>query len=132
MPLKALFCAVSSVTETVLREIMFYFVFAIFSLGTALLQSAYLRAPKGIVPTRRRYTYTGIALVCTLLEILIGGLRIDPAFVGFTLWIPLFYGVNRGVNATGLRLRYTFRIGFVLALCTLYPLVHDSWNALGL
>jgi hypothetical protein len=111
---------------------MFYLVFLIFSLGAALLQSSYLRAPKGVVPTRRRISYTIVALLATGTQILVGALRIDPAFVGGLLFIPVFYAVNKGVNSISLRLRYTFRIGLALVLLSAYPLLHDSWTALGL
>jgi hypothetical protein len=111
---------------------MFYLVFLIFSLGAAMLQSSYLRAPKGVVPTRRRIGYTVVALLVTGTQILIGALRIDPAFVGALFFVPMFYAVNKGVNSISLRLRYTFRIGLALVLLTAYPLLHDSWTALGL
>ena len=69
---------------------MFYLLFTIFTLGTAMLQSSYLRAPKGVVPTRRRITYTTVALIATSLQVLVGALRIDPAFLGALLFIPSF------------------------------------------
>jgi len=97
-----------------------------------MLQSSYLRAPKGVVPTRRRVLYTVVALIATATQVLIGSLRIDPAFVGGLLFVPVFYAVNKGVQAISLRLRYTFRIGLALVLLTAYPLIHDSWTALGL
>jgi len=111
---------------------MFYLYFAIFTLGTAMLQSSYLRAPKGIVPTRRRLTYTAIAALATCIQVLIGSFRIDPVFVGALLFIPVFYVVNRGLQAISLRLRYTYRIGLALVLLTGYPLIHDTWKVLGL
>jgi len=111
---------------------MFYLYFAIFTLGTAMLQSSYLRAPKGIVPTRRRVTYTIIALLATCIQVLTGCFRIDPVFIGALLFIPVFYAVNRGLQAVSLRLRYTFRIGFALVLLSAYPVIHDTWIVLGL
>jgi len=111
---------------------MFYLYFAIFSLGAAMLQSSYLRAPKGIVPTRRRITYTAIAALATCIQVLVGCFRFDPVFVGAFIFIPVFYGVNKGLQAISLRLRYTFRIGFLLVLLTAYPLIHDTWKVLGL
>ena len=72
---------------------IFYLLFVIFSLGTALLQSAYLRAPKGVVPTRRRVTYTIFAGIATSIQVLVGSFRIEPdlrsarsaSFPSFTL-----------------------------------------------
>jgi len=111
---------------------MFYLYFAIFTLGTAMLQSSYLRAPKGIVPTRRRVTYTIIALLATCTQVLTACFRIDPVFLGALLFIPVFYVVNRGLQAISLRLRYTFRIGVALVLIAAYPMIHDTWLVLGL
>jgi len=108
---------------------MFYLVFTLFTLGTAMLQSSYLRAPKGVVPTRRRITYTVIALVATSLQVLVGALRIDGIF-GSLLFIPVFYAVNKGLQAISLRLRYTFRIGLALALLSAGPLIHETWQVL--
>jgi hypothetical protein len=109
---------------------MFYLLYLIFSLGAAMLQSAYLRAPKGVVPTRRRITYTVVMALATAVQILVGAGCIDPWYVGAFLCVPLFYGVNKGVQHISLRLRYTFRIGLALTLLTAYPLIHDTWNAL--
>jgi hypothetical protein len=111
---------------------MFYLVFAIFSLGTAMLQSSYLRAPKGVVPTRRRVTYTILAGAATGIQVLVGAFRIDPAFIGALLFIPIFYAVNRGLQTVSLRLRYTFRIGLALVLLSAWPLLHETWQVLDL
>jgi hypothetical protein len=111
---------------------MFYLIFLIFSLGAAMLQSSYLRAPKGIVPTRRRVTYTVIAAIATCIQVLVGCFRIDPTFIGALIFIPIFYIVNKGLQSISLRLRYTFRIGLLLVLLTGYPLIHDTWKVLGL
>ena len=109
---------------------MFYFVFAIFSLGAALLQSSYLRAPKGVVPTRRRITYTVIALIVTCIQVLIGSFRIDPTYVGALAFIPIFYAVNKGVQKISLRLRYTFRIGLGVTLLSGCWLIPDMYRFL--
>jgi hypothetical protein len=110
---------------------MFYLAFLIFSLGAAMLQSAYLRAPKGVVPTRRRILYTVVAILATGIQVLVGATRIPPsAFIGGLLFIPVFYAVNKGVQAISLRLRYTFRIGLALVLLSAYPLLHDTWTTL--
>jgi hypothetical protein len=109
---------------------MFYLLYLIFSLGAAMLQSAYLRAPKGVVPTRRRITYTVIMTLATAVQVLIGAGRINPWFVGAFLCVPIFYAVTKGVQHYSLRLRYTFRIGLALVLVTAYPLIHDTWLVL--
>ncbi len=103
-------CAILSITLIIERacSILFFFVF---SVGAALLQSAHLRAPKGVVPTRRRRTYTAVAALATLLQVLTGWLSIDPGIIGALLFIPIFYVVNKVIERTSLRLRYTFRIG---------------------
>jgi hypothetical protein len=101
---------------------MSYFVFFIFSLGAAMLQSAYLRAPKGVVPTRRRRLYTIVAAVATLTQILAGWLGIG--ILGALLFVPIFYGVSRVIQRMSLRLRYTFRIGLALVLLSAYPMIH--------
>jgi len=116
---------------------MFYLAFAIFCLGAAMLQSSYLRAPKGIVPSRRRIPYTVCAGVATGVEVLVGAAAVlpDPAFIGALLFIPIFYAVNRGLLAISLRLRYTFRIGLALVLLSAYPvirytylvMIHSTW-----
>jgi hypothetical protein len=115
---------------------MFYLVFSIFSLGTAMLQSSYLRAPKGIVPTRRRRLYTVVAAVATLIQVLSGWLYISPGVVGALVFVPIFYAVNRGLQMISLRLRYTFRIGLALVLLSAYPMIHplvsDAWSALSI
>jgi hypothetical protein len=43
--------------------------------------------------------------------------------VGAVLGIPIFYLVNKGVMSVSLRLRYTFRIGLLLVLITIIPLI---------
>jgi hypothetical protein len=110
---------------------MFYLYFAIFSLGTAMLQSSYIRAPKGSVPTRRRVTYSILAALATCIQILVGCFQFGP-IAGAFLFVPVFYAVNKGLRSISLRLRYTFRIGLLLVLLTGYPLIHDTWKALGL
>jgi UPF0716 family protein affecting phage T7 exclusion len=103
---------------------MFYLMFAIFSVGTAMLQTAHLRAPKGIVPTQRRRLYTAAAAVATLVQILAGWLLINPGFVGALLFVPIFYAVNQSLQNINLRLRYTFRVGLGLVLVTAYWVIH--------
>jgi hypothetical protein len=109
---------------------MFYLLYLIFSLGAAMLQSAYLRAPKGVVPSRRRITYTVIMTLATAVQILVGAGRIDPWFIGAFLCVPVFYVVSKTVQHYSLRLRYTFRIGLALTILTAYPLIHDTWQVL--
>lgn len=115
---------------------MFYLIFFIFSVGAAMLQSAYLRAPKGVVPSRRRRIYTAVAAVATLIQILAGWLCIDPGFIGALLFVPIFYAVSKVIQRTSLRLRYTFRIGLALALLSAYPMIHplisDAMSALSI
>jgi hypothetical protein len=112
---------------------MFYLVFSIFSVGAAMLQSSYLRAPKGIVPTRRRRLYTIVAAAATVIQILSGWLNMG---LGTLVFVPIFYAVNKSLQALSLRLRYTFRIGLALVLISAYPLLRpllsDAWNALGI
>jgi len=88
-----------------------------------MLQSAHLRAPKGVVPTRRRLTYASVAILATAVEVLVGAIHIEPVYVGAVLGIPIFYLVNKGVMSVSLRLRYTFRIGLLLVLITIIPLI---------
>jgi hypothetical protein len=102
---------------------MFYIVFGIFCIGAALLQSAYLRATKGAVITRRRVTYALMATLATAVEVLVGAMRIEPSFIGAMLGIPIFYAVHKGIQSKSLRLRYTYRIGLFLVLLTIVPLV---------
>jgi len=109
---------------------MFYLYYLIFSLGAAMLQSSYIRAGKGVVPTRRRVTYTLVAAAATCIQVLVGAFRIDPTFVGALIFIPIFYAVNKGIQSTSLRLRYTFRIGLAVVLLTAFPLLHDTWKVL--
>jgi asparagine N-glycosylation enzyme membrane subunit Stt3 len=102
---------------------MFYLYFSIFCIGAAMLQSAHLRAPKGIVPTRRRVIYAVIAVLASAIEVLVGAMQIAPVYVGAMLGIPVFYLVNKSIMGMSLRLRYTFRIGLILTLLTVVPLV---------
>ncbi|HEY0308778.1 MAG TPA: hypothetical protein VGB94_11510 [Acidobacteriaceae bacterium] len=102
---------------------MFYIVFAIFCIGAALLQSAYLRAPKGVVATRRRVIYALMAALATAVEVLVGAMKIEPAYIGAMLGIPIFYVINKGTRSMSLRLRYTYRIGLFFVLLTIVPLV---------
>jgi len=106
-------------------NLMFYLVFAVYSLGAAMLQSSHIRAPKGVVPTRRRISYMVIALLATGIQILAGAIRFDPPLIGILLFVPIFYLVHRTVRKMSLRLRYTFRIGLALVLLSLYPLYRE-------
>jgi hypothetical protein len=103
---------------------MLYLVFAIFSIGAALLQSAYLRAGKGVVPSRRRITYSVIAALATIIQVSIGLIIVQPALLGVLIVLPVFYGVHTIAMRTSLRLRYTFRLGVVLILLSALPLWH--------
>ena len=88
-----------------------------------MLQSSHLRAPKGVVPSRRRVSYAVIAALATSVQVLVGAMQISPALVGGLLFIPVFYLVNKVIMGVSLRLRYTFRIGLALVLFTVYPLI---------
>ena len=102
---------------------MLYLVFAIFSIGAALLQSAYLRAGKGVVPSRRRITYSTIAALATIFQSFVA-LVIMPWILGILIVLLVFYIVHRTVMHISLRLRYTFRLGLIIVLLTAYPLWH--------
>ena len=105
---------------------MIYLIFILYSLGAGLLQSAYLRAGKGVVHSRRRITYSILAAIATILQVLAALIIIQPAVLGAILVVPIFYVVHRGVMHISLRLRYTFRIGLALVLLTAAPLIQLS------
>jgi hypothetical protein len=102
---------------------MLYLIFAIFSVGTGMLQSSHIRATKGVVATRRRITYAVIAAPATAIEVLGGAITIPPPLIGALLCFPIFYVVHTTAMKISLRLRYTFRIGLALVLLTIVPLI---------